>query len=177
VVRLVGKLPAPRLHPSEVNPNWREVFPEFGAEAAPPAVAPEEVEVAETIALRTQMPMVGDARALLSSDRERAASILLGDDNGAGVLENIRRMAMAKQRSNHWASLYAEIVGWTGTKAQLLAWIMGQLGVSMLAAQDAVKQIQRVPNDPHEIAKMCSDYLAWYSAPGGPGADRKQVKA
>jgi hypothetical protein len=152
-------------------------LPRSFAEEIPKPVSPEDIEVAETHALRVQMPSVGDARSLLSSDRERAASVLLGDDNGEAVLANIRQMAMAKQRSNHWASLYAEIVGWTGTKAQLLAWIMGQLGVSMLAAQDAVKQISRVPNDPHEIAKMCRDYIEWYDSPHGPGRDRKRVKA
>jgi hypothetical protein len=174
-VRLVGK-------PRPGGP--REVFDEYAAgpitprsfiEDAPQPVAPEEV--AEATALTIQMPPVGDVRSLVStSDRERAAEILLGDDNGAAVLANIRQMAMAKQRSNHWASLYAEIVGWTGTKAALLAWIMGQLNCSLTAAQDAVKQIQRTPNDPHEIADMCRAYLKIYDAPDGPGKDRPKER-
>ena len=113
------------------------------------------------------MPMV-----YTDSDRDRAASILLGDDGGAEVLENIRNRACdLNTRNAQWATLYSEIVGWTGTKQAVLAWIIAQLGVSMLAAQSAVRQVQRAPRDPHEIARTCREYLAWYSGPNGPSGD------
>lgn len=95
-------------------------------------------------------------------ERDRAAGVLLGDDRGEGVLNHIRRMAEQPQRSSQWATLYAEIVGWRGTKAQVLAFLMQQLGCGLDRAQDAVRQLDQVPQDPHEIAQMCRTYLDWY---------------
>lgn len=106
------------------------------------------------------------------SERDRAAAILLGDDHGEAVLANIRAQALVPKRSAiRAAKLYAEIVGWLGTKQQLLAWMIAQLGVSMLQAQAAVRQVQQAPKDPHEIARTCREYLTWYDGPNGPGND------
>ena len=103
------------------------------------------------------------------AERDRAAAVLLADDNGNAVLRHIREQAQQPQRSAQWATLYAEIVGWIGTKHQVIALLMSQLGVGISEAQDAVRQIQQVPQDPHEIARMCRNYLAWYDGPNGPG--------
>lgn len=112
------------------------------------------------------------------AERDRAASILLGADRGEGVLLHIRRMAEQPQRSSQWATLYAEIVGWRGTKAQVLAWIMAQLGCGLERAQEAVRELDRVPQDPHEIAAMCRDYLDWYGKqyPAAGNVNGKAVK-
>lgn len=110
--------------------------------------------------------------AYTDSERDRAAAILLGDDNGEAVLANIRAQALVPKRSAiRAAKLYAEIVGWLGTKQQLLAWMIAQLGVSMLQAQAAVRQVQQAPKDPHEIARTCRAYLDWYDGPNGPPRD------
>lgn len=105
------------------------------------------------------------------ADRDRAASILLGSDNGESFLRHISEMAEKRQRSAQWAKLKAEILGWTGTKSQVLAWMVAQLGVSMLGAQTAIRQVQRAPRDPHEIARTCREYLGWYEGPNGPRED------
>ena len=111
-------------------------------------------------------------------EQERAARVLLGKDNGAAVLENIRHMAGQRQRSAHWATLYANICGWTGTKAQLLAWLMQQLGVGLVQAQNAVKQIGATPNNPDEIAEMARAYLGGvYYDVNGPGKLRPEAPA
>lgn len=124
-------------------------------------------EVVDVVRLPRQsdLPLV-----VTDAERDRAAAILLGDDHGAAVLANIRAQAMVPKRSAiRAAKLYAEIVGWTGTKSQVLAWLVAQLGVSMLSAQTAIRQVQRAPRDPHEIARTCRDYLSWYEGPNGPG--------
>jgi hypothetical protein len=116
---------------------------------------------------------VGSVPAVYTdSERDRAAAILLGPDGGAEVLEHIRDMALSDgSRSAMWAGLFADIVGWRGNKAQLFALIVAQLGVSMLQAQAAVRQVQQAPKDPHEIARTCREYLEWYDGPNGPGQD------
>jgi hypothetical protein len=115
---------------------------------------------------------VPSAMVYTDDERNRAASILLGPDGGAEVLARIRERALnPKARTASFAALYADIVGWTGTKSQLLGWLVAQLGVSMLAAQSAVRQVQRAPRDPHEIARTCREYLHWYDGPNGPSRD------
>lgn len=120
-------------------------------------------------------PLIGDAADLLPAvtvgslaERDKAAAFLLGDDSGARVLANIRNQAATPTRNAQWANLYAEIVGWKGTKQQVIAWIMEQLGCGVQVAQDAVRQLQQAPSDPHEIARMMLAYGDWYFGPNGP---------
>jgi len=99
------------------------------------------------------------------SARDRAAEIILGDDGGREILLHIRRQATnPKVRSAHWAALASEIAGWRGTKEQVVAYIVSQLGVSVPEARDAVEQIQRMPQDPHEIYRVCRRYCDFYEA-------------
>lgn len=95
--------------------------------------------------------------------RDRAAEIILGEDDGREILLHIRRQATnPKVRSAHWAALASEIAGWRGTKEQVIAYIVNQLGVSLSEARDAVDTIQRTPQDPDEIYRVCREYCEWY---------------
>lgn len=95
-------------------------------------------------------------------EREIATSVLLGDDRGVAVLENIRTMATLPSRGAQWATLYAEIVGWRGTKEQVIAYVVSQLGCSVDDARDAVQKLERAPKDPHEIYGVCRAFCDWY---------------
>lgn len=97
-------------------------------------------------------------------EREIATSVLLGDDRGVPVLENIRAQASMPHRGAQWATLYAEIVGWRGTKEQVIAYVVSQLGCPVDEAREAVQQLERAPKDPHEIYATCRAYCDWYEA-------------
>lgn len=97
-------------------------------------------------------------------EREIATSVLLGEDRGVPVLENIRAQAMQAHRGAQWATLYAEIVGWRGTKEQVIAYVVSQLGCTVDGAREAVQQLERVPKEPHEIYASCRAYCDWYEA-------------
>lgn len=100
-----------------------------------------------------------------SSARDRAAEIILGEDGGRAILEHIRDQATNPRiRSAHWAALASEIAGWRGTKEQVVAYIVNQLGVTVPEAREAVEQMQRMPQDPHEIYRTCRQYCDWYEA-------------
>lgn len=97
------------------------------------------------------------------SARDRAAEIILGEDGGRAILEHIRKQATnPKVRSAHWAALASEIAGWRGTKEQVVAYIVSQLGVTVNEARDAVETLQRMPQDPHEIYRVCRGYCDFY---------------
>ena len=109
-----------------------------------------------------ELPAVRLPSKPVEGQRDRAAAYLLGEDLGEPVLDNIRRQASTPTRNAQWANLYAEIVGWKGTMAQVLAMIVRQLGCSFEEAEGHVRLSREAPNDPHEIAAECRKYLAWY---------------
>lgn len=120
--------------------------------------------------LQRMIPRTAMANAL-EQGRDEARIVLLETDGGRAVLDNIRGMASKPMRNAHWASLFAEIVGWTGTKQAVLNMLVMQLGVPLDDAKSAVETVMRAPKDPHDIARTCREYLTWYDSADGPGAD------
>lgn len=69
---------------------------------------------------------------------------------------------------------YPRIMRMIGANEELLEAILLAIGAqSVEKARDAVAAVNNVSGDPHETARVCRDFLAWYDGPSGPGRDNK----
>lgn len=98
--------------------------------------------------------------------------VLHEGDAPRGVLANIREMAQRRIRNPQWARLYCELMGWVGTREQVINALIVQLGVPVERARAAVEMVMGASEDPHDVARTCREYLAWYEGPGGPAGAR-----
>ena len=99
---------------------------------------------------------------------EQAREQLMLDGGALEVLRNVREMAQKRLRNTGWARLFCELMGWVGTREQVINALVIQLGVSLDKAKAAVDMVGRLPDDPHAVAAECRAYLAWYDGPQGP---------
>lgn len=113
-------------------------------------------ETVSLVATRSGMSAAGD-HAL-----DRWRGVLVEDDAPPAVLRNIRAMAQARIRNPQWARLYCELMGWVGTREQVINALVVQLGVPVEQAREAVQTVMGTSDNPHEIARECRAYLEWY---------------
>lgn len=113
--------------------------------------------------------MVVSAVSVSQLALEQAREELLLDGGAVGVLKNVREMAQKRLRNTGWARLFCELMGWVGTREQIMNALVLHLGVSVERAKLAVDMVGRLPDDPHAVAAECRAYLEWYDGPSGPG--------
>lgn len=106
-------------------------------------------------------------------DLEEARRELIFAGGHKTVLNNIRALAAQPMRNNGWARLFCELMGWVGTREQVIQALVVNLGVSLEQAKVAVEAVASAPKDPHEIAEQCRQYLKWYHGVSGPGGPDK----
>lgn len=93
---------------------------------------------------------------------DRWRGVLEEADAPPAVLKNIREMAQARIRNPQWARLYCELMGWVGTREQVINALVLQLGVPLDQARDAVRTVMGTTDDPHEAYRECRAFCAWY---------------
>jgi hypothetical protein len=133
--------------------------------AALPTVVTSRAAVAPPSA--SELATVFEDREAL--DLEQARRSLIFEGGHRAVLDNIRVLAAQPMRNNGWARLFCELMGWVGTREQVISAIVMNFGVSMERAKEAIDAVNAAPKDPHEIARTCEQYLAWYRGTSGPG--------
>lgn len=67
--------------------------------------------------------------------------------------------------------LIPEILGAVGAPDSIVNALIVTLGAPIERAREAVEMVNAVSDDPHEIARSCRAFLAWYGGPSGPGSE------
>lgn len=120
--------------------------------------------IAQTVSLAATR---GGMAAAGAHALDRWRGVLEEGEAPPAVLRNIRTMAQARIRNPQWARLYCELMGWVGTREQVINALVVQLGVPLEQAREAVQTVMGTSDNPHEIATECRRYLAWYETTHG----------